>query len=82
MVQFSEWTESGVKCGALPADCAPVERESFWQLKRHSAETERHMGRSLQALSSGKFNFQENFIFAGAQSAGSAPHFPRFSFIN
>ena len=32
------------------------------------------MGRSLQALSSGKFYFQEDFIFAGAQSEGSAPH--------
>ncbi len=49
-------------------------RKIFWQLKRHSTETERHMGRSLQASSSGKFYFQEDFIFAGAQSAGSAPH--------
>ena len=25
MVQVSEWTEGGVKCGALPSDCAPAE---------------------------------------------------------
>ena len=49
MVQVREWTESGLTCGALPADCAPVECERFWQLKRHSTETERHMGRSLQS---------------------------------
>ena len=45
------------------------------------------MGRSLQALSSGKFYFQEDFIFAGAQSAGSAPHYnslarPPFTNLN
>ena len=31
MVQVSEWTEGGLICGALPADCAPAGYESFWQ---------------------------------------------------
>ena len=25
MVQVSEWTDSGLECGALPSDCAPAE---------------------------------------------------------
>ena len=25
MVQVSEWTDGGLICGALPADCAPAE---------------------------------------------------------
>ena len=44
--------------------------------KLHSPEVERHTGRSLQALYSGKFYFQEDFLFIGAQSEGSIPHSP------